>query len=144
MRFSLRTITSGACSSIELFQPVVAVDHAAVEVVQIGRGETAAIQRHERSQFRRNHRNYIQNHPFRLVTGLTERFHDAQPLGELQLLLDRSFGLHLLANLFAELLDVNLLQQFLDAFGAHHRDELAGMFLVELPLAFVGDDFAAG
>ena len=42
----------------------------------------------------------------------------------------------------AERFDVDLLEQFLDAFGAHHGDELAGEFLVELALALVGDDFA--
>ena len=40
----------------ELFQPVVAVDHAAIEVVEIGRGEAAAIERHQRTQLRWNHR----------------------------------------------------------------------------------------
>ena len=38
--------------------------------------------------------------------------------------------------------DVDLLEQFLDAFGAHHGDELAGEFLIELALALVGDHFA--
>ena len=38
-------------------QTVVAVDDAAIEVVEIRRRETAAIQRHQRAQFRRDHRN---------------------------------------------------------------------------------------
>ena len=39
--------------------------------------------------------------------------------------------------------DIDLLEQFLDAFGAHHGDELAGGFgLFELALAIVGDHFA--
>ena len=126
----------------QLLQPVVAVDHAAVQVVQIGGGETAAIQRHQRTQFRRNHRDHIENHPLRLVAGFAERFHHAQALGVLQLLLLRLLGLHLLANLFAERFDVDLLEQFLDALGAHHGDELAGELLVELALALVGDHFA--
>ena len=126
----------------QLLQPVVAVDDAAVEVVEIGGGEAAAIQRHQRAQFRRNHRDHVQNHPLRLVAGLAERFHHAQALGVLQLLLLRELGLHLLADFFAESFDVDLLEQFLDAFGAHHGDELAGEFLVELALALVGDHFA--
>ena len=43
----------------QLQQPleaVVAVDHAAVEVVQVGRGEAAAVQLHHRAQVRRQHR----------------------------------------------------------------------------------------
>ena len=40
--------------------------------------------------------------------------------------------------------DIDLLEKFLDAFGAHHGDELAGGLgiLFELPLALVGDHFA--
>ncbi len=36
-----------------------------------------------------------------------------------------------------------LLQQLLDAFGAHHGDEFSGELLVELALALVGDHFTA-
>ena len=36
----------------------------------------------------------------------------------------------------------SLLQQFLDALGAHHGDELAGELLIELALALIADHFA--
>src|SRR6476661_3061733 len=36
----------------ELHQPVVAVDDAAIEIVQIGRGEAAAVERNEGTQIR--------------------------------------------------------------------------------------------
>src|ERR1035437_6726419 len=126
----------------ELLQPVVAVDDAAVEVVQVRGGEAAAIERHERAQLRRNDGDHVQNHPLGLIAGLAEGFHAAQAFGELQLLLLRRLGLHLLADVFAENLDIDLLEQFFDALGAHHGDELARGFLVELPLALVGDDLA--
>ena len=86
----------------QLLQPVVAVDDAAIQVVQIGGRETAAIERHQRTQLRRNHRDHVENHPLRLVAGLAEALDHAQALGELQLLLLRSLGLHLLANFLAE------------------------------------------
>ena len=92
----------------QLLQPVVAVDHAAVQIVQIGGGETAAIQRHQRTQLRRNHRDHVQNHPLRLVAGLAEALGDAQALGVLQLLLLRNFGLHPLADFEAERFDSRL------------------------------------
>ena len=126
----------------QLLQPVVAVDHAAVQVVQIGGGEAAAVQWDQRTQLGRNHRQHVQDHPLRLVAGLAEAFRHAQALGELQLLLLRRLGLHLLADVFAEEVDVDLLEEFLDALGAHHGDELAGVFLIERALALVGDDFA--
>jgi len=43
----------------QLLQPVVAVDHAAIEVIEIGRSKTSAIQRHKRTQFRRDHWDHI-------------------------------------------------------------------------------------
>ena len=48
----------------QALEAVVPVDHATIEIVQIGRGEAAAIQRHQRAQFRRDDRNNIQDHPF--------------------------------------------------------------------------------
>ena len=127
----------------ELLQAVVAVDDAAVEVVQIGGGEAAAIEWHQGAQFGRDDRDDVQNHPLRLVAALAEAFDDAQALGVFELLLLALLGLHLLANFFGERFDVDLLEQFLDAFGAHHGDEVAGEFLVELAFALVGDDFTA-
>src|ERR1700730_11015009 len=127
----------------QLLQPVVAVDDAAVEVVQIGGREPAAVQRYQRAEFRRNHRNDIENHPLRLVARFAEALDHAQTLGELQFLLLRGLGLHPLANFFREGFDVDLLEQLFNTFGAHHGDEFAGMLLIELPLALVADDFAA-
>ena len=126
----------------QLLQPVIAVDHAAIEIVQVARGEPAAIERNQRAQFWRNDRDDVQNHPLRLVTGFPEAFRHTQTLGVLHLLLLRHLGLHPFADLKAQRFDVDLLQQFLDSLGAHHRYELAGEFLVELPLALVADDFA--
>ena len=64
-------------------QAVVAVDDAAVEVVQVGRREAAAVERHERTQVRRDDRHDRHDHPFRPVAGLDERLDQLQPLGEL-------------------------------------------------------------
>ena len=47
----------------EALETVIAVDHAAVEIVQVRRRETATIQRHERTQIRRQHRQRRQHHP---------------------------------------------------------------------------------
>ncbi len=49
------------------FQPVVADDHPAVEIIQIRGGESPAFEGHKRTKFRRNHRDDIEHHPFRLV-----------------------------------------------------------------------------
>ena len=77
----------GSAEFHELLQPVVAVDDAAIEIVEIGGGEAAAVERHKRAQLRRKHRDDIQNHPFGLVSALTEGFQHLQALGELDALL---------------------------------------------------------
>src|SRR5262249_31472112 len=51
----------------QLLQPVVPVDDAPIEIVQVRRREAAAVQRHERTQLRRNDRNHVQNHPLRAI-----------------------------------------------------------------------------
>ena len=56
----------------QALQAVVAVDDPAIEVVQVGGGEAAAVQRHQRAQFRRDHRHDRQDHPLRLVAALDE------------------------------------------------------------------------
>src|SRR5690606_32223722 len=56
----------------QLFQTVVAVDHATVKIVQIRRRKAAAVQRNQRAKLRRNDRNYVQDHPFGFVTRTRE------------------------------------------------------------------------
>src|SRR5216684_2880667 len=118
----------------ELLQAVVAVDDAAIEVVQVGSGEAAAVQRHQRAQLRREHRDYVENHPLRLVAALAERFQHLEALGELDALLERGVHLHFFAQLFGELVDFDAAEELLDGFRAHLGDELTGIFLGELAI----------
>ena len=48
-------------------EPVVAVDHAAVEVVEVRRREAAAVELDHRAQLRRDHRHGVEDHHLRLV-----------------------------------------------------------------------------
>ena len=73
----------------QTLQAVVAVDDATIQVVQIGGRETAAVQRHQRTQFRRQHRQHFEDHPLGLDAGLLEAFQDLQALRQL---LDLGFG----------------------------------------------------
>ncbi len=114
-------------------QAVVAVDDAAVEVVEVRRREAAAVERHQRTQVRRNHRHHGQDHPLRLVAGIAEGLDDLQPLGEL-LVLDVGFGLvHLRAQGLLELFELKPLQQLADRFGADHGGErILAVFVLRL------------
>src|SRR6266851_4167070 len=125
----------------ELLQPVVAVDDAAIEVVQIGSGEAAAVQRHERAQLRRKNRNHVENHPFRLVAALAEGFEHLEALGELDPLLERRIGLHLFAELFGQFVHLDSAEKLLDGFRAHLGGELARVFLLQLAIFVLEQDF---
>ena len=76
-------------------EPVVAVDHAAVEVVQVGGREPATVELDHRPQLRRDHGHSLEDHHLRLVTGVDERRDDLQALDRAGLLLPLA-GLHLL------------------------------------------------
>ena len=81
----------------QLHQPVVAVDDAAIEIVQVGRGKAAAVERNERTQIRRNHRYDVHDQPLGLVallariTGVAERIDDLESLQHLLLAMLRAF-----------------------------------------------------
>ena len=68
----------------EPFQPVVADDYAAVQIVQIGSGEPSSLKRNQRAQLRRNNRNDPHNHPlgpiFEPCVGVAETFDDCKAL----------------------------------------------------------------
>src|SRR5258707_1893731 len=125
----------------QLLQPVVAVDDTAIEIVQIGSGEAAAVQRHERAQLRRKDRNHVQNHPLRLVAALAEGFQNFEALRELDPLLQRRIHLHLFAELFGQLVHFDAAEQFLDSFRAHLGGELAGIFLLQFAIFVFEQDF---
>ena len=105
------------------FQPVVAVDHPSVQVVEVRGREAAAVELHHRAQLRRDHGNAVEDHPVRLVVGVEEGGGDFQPLHGARLFL--AFGavddlLHLLA--FG--LQVDLLEQVAHGLGAHPATEV--------------------
>ena len=71
----------------QTLESVVAVDHTAVQVVEVGRRETATVELHHRTQVRRDDRDAVENHAGRLVLGLLEGRDDAQTLERTRLLL---------------------------------------------------------
>ena len=89
----------GSAKLHELFEAVVAVDDATIEVVKIRRGETATVERHKGTQLRRKNRNNVENHPLRLVAALAEGFQNFKALGELDALLERRIGFHFFAQI---------------------------------------------
>ena len=122
----------------ETLQTIVADDDATVEVVQVRRGETSAVQRHQRTQFGRDDGNDVQHHPLGLVLALgsTERLDDVQTLQGFRLALLRSLGRRLVAQGVGHRIEVHLLQKRVDRLGAHHGHELVGIAVIQRLVAF--------
>ncbi len=68
-------------------QAVVAVYDAPIQVVQVARGETSAVELDHRPEVRRQHRDGVHDHPRRVVAAGAEGAHDLQALYRLLALL---------------------------------------------------------
>ena len=90
----------------QALETVVAVDHPAVEIVQVGGGKATTIQLHHRAQVGRDDRQDGQHHPFRAVAGAAEGFDHFQALGGFLALLLALGGAHLVPQLFGQLIQV--------------------------------------
>ena len=99
------------------FQTVIAVDDAAVQVVQVGSREAAAVQRNQRTQFRRNNRQNIKNHPLRFCIGINEILDNLQTLNQLFALGFRSVVFQLFANGVSFSFQIDGGQNFLQSLG---------------------------
>ena len=107
----------------QALEPVVPVDHAAVEVVQVARGEPAAVELHHRAELRRNDRHGLEDHPLGLVARLDERLDDLEPLDRALLLLALR-GLDDVAQRERLLLEVEIAKQVTHGLGAHAAPEV--------------------
>ena len=107
----------------QLLEAVVAVDDAAVEVVEVRRGKPASVQGDERTKLGGNDRDDVQDHPLRAMTRAAERVDDLETLGRLEALERRRLRLHDEAQLLGQVVDVDALEELLDRLGAHLGDE---------------------
>ncbi|CAK0601279.1 Uncharacterised protein [Burkholderia pseudomallei] len=124
----------------QTLQTVVPVDHAAVQVVQIRRRETAAVERHERTQLRRQHRQHFEDHPVGLDARTLERLEHLQALRVLLDLRFRAGVLQLGAQRLDLLVDVDRAQQLAHAFRAHLGAEFVAVFLDLVVVILFGHD----
>jgi hypothetical protein len=73
-----RPLSSSALE--QALEAVVTVDDATVQIVQIRGREAATVERHQRAQIRRQHRQHGHHHPFRTVARIDEGFDQLEPL----------------------------------------------------------------
>ena len=107
-------------------EAVVAVDHAAVQVVEVGGREAATVQLHHRTQIRRDHRNGFQHHAHGRVGGGQERGDDLEALERAGLLLPLAGGDDL-AQQHRLGLEVEVLEPTLERLGAHAALEVGAV-----------------
>src|SRR5258708_2249881 len=73
----------------ELLKAVVPVDDAAIQIVEVRRRKAAAVERHERTQVRRDDWNDVQDHPLRLVAYVARIARVAERIDDLEALEQR-------------------------------------------------------
>ena len=120
-------------------QTVIPVDDPAVQIVQVGGGEPAAVQLHHGAQLRRDDGQHIDNHPLGLVAGEAEGVHHLQALDNAGLLL-AGCVLQLSAELLRELLQIDVLKQLLHCLGAHAGLKVVLVLLPHIPIFFLGEN----
>ena len=128
------------CTQLQqTLQTVISVDDTAVQIIQVGGGKTTAIQLYHRTDFRRNNRNHIHNHPLRTVAGLAECFDYFQTLDDADTLLTSSI-FQLCLQLHTQLLQIQFTQQLLDCLSAHHCLEVILELLPHITVFPFGQD----
>ena len=101
----------GCTETEQTLEAVVAVDHATVQVVEVGGCETSTFKLNHRTQFGRDHRNNIKDHGLRIIltttsfgVALVERSNNLETLNGLLLTLCAQWLLTVLRNdCFAQL-----------------------------------------
>ena len=106
-------------------EPVVAVDDAAVQVVQVGGREAAAVELDHRPQVRRDDRQDRQDHPVGPRAGAAERLDEAEPLDRLLAALAGARP-DLDVERAGQLLEVHPADDLADGLGAHAGAEERG------------------
>ena len=121
-------------------QAIIAVDDAAIEVVEVGGRETTALERDQRAQVRRDHGQHFEDHPLRTALRVDEALNDLQALRELLFNLLRFGRAHLLLQLGDRRLHVGLHERIADRLGAHLGDErVVTVFIERLAILGVGE-----
>ncbi len=115
----------GRLELLEVAQAVVAVDDAAVEVVQVRRGEAAAFEGDERAQLGRDDGHDREDHVLGPAAADAEALADLHALGDLLARLLGLGGLDLLLEALHERVEVDAREDLADALGAH--DGLEGV-----------------
>ena len=117
----------------ETLQPVVAVDDAAIEVVEVRCCEPTAVKLHHGTQIRRNDWNGIEHHPGRVIVTAEEGGYHLQALQGAGLALSLTVGDDL-TQLLGLSLKVEGLETPLNGLGTHVAGEVLAVALLHVPV----------
>ena len=120
-------------------QTIISVDDPPVQIIQIRGGETSSVQLHHRPDIRRNHRDYIHDHPIGHVPGLPESFYYLQPLNNTSTFLAGRI-LQPSPQFLGFLVQFNGLQQLFDGFRSHSNTEFISVGLSGILVFFFRQD----
>ena len=118
----------------ETLETVVADEDAAIEVVEVGGGETSAVEGNEGTEFGRGDGDDLHDHPlgFVAIFGCAERFDDLEALEGFALAGYGTVAVGAVAQFVGEAVEVDAAQEFEDGLGAHLGDELVGIGVFEI------------
>ena len=108
----------------QVLETVVAVDDAAIEIVQIGGRKPAALERNERTQIRRNDRQHFEHHPFGTRVRGGKALHELQTFREFLANLFALGVAHRLLELLVQLGELDFGEEHLDRVRAHAGVEI--------------------
>ena len=120
------------------FQTIVTNDHTTIQIIQVRSGETSTIQRNQRTQFGRNHRNHLHDHPFRFITAAwsTERLYHLQAFQSLILALLRTVRIGSVTQFVGKRIQIQTGQQIVNSFGSDLGDKLIRICIFQQLILF--------
>ena len=118
----------------QILEPIVAIDDAAIKIVQIAGRESSAFERNERTQIRRDDRQHIENHPIGTRMRVLEALHQFGPFRQFLANLFALGGAHRLIQFFVELVQIDFRQQFFHCFRAHAGDKIFAVLLLRFAI----------
>src|SRR5208282_4957972 len=113
----------GCAQLDQALQAIVAVDHAPIEIVQVRGREAAAVERYQRAQLRRNHRDDVEDHPFGPAARIDESLDELEALYVLLAFCFRVRVLELLTQELLFLFEIDARQYLLERLGTDHALE---------------------
>ena len=103
----------------QAFQAIIAVDNAAIEVVQVAGGKAAAVQLNHRAQVRGDNRQHGQDHPFRAVAAAQQAVGHFQALDGFFSLLFGASRFNFRPQFSRQFFQIEVFANIVQRFGAH-------------------------